>query len=84
MLSTMKQYHANDIIMGLHADDNNYTYFILSGQCQVIQTLPLIVSHKGNRKIRVCLDESDEENANIDVVFLQVAIFRRGAIISIG
>lgn len=84
MLSTIKKYPTDDIILGLHPNDNNYSYLILKGKCQVIQTLPLIVSNvRGKRKIQVCLDEC-QENENIEVVFVQVAIFSRGSIISIG
>ncbi|KAJ8727038.1 hypothetical protein PYW08_015435 [Mythimna loreyi] len=43
IVAKMKSYQANDTILGDGCGIANYVYFILSGQCQMIETLQVIV-----------------------------------------
>lgn len=62
--SKLKKFKINQTILGDGTGYKNYTYFVLKGQCVVIEHLFMKVSMKGGRKVYQLLEDGPETQGN--------------------
>ncbi|KAH9632762.1 hypothetical protein HF086_012097 [Spodoptera exigua] len=72
IVAKMKSYNTNDIILGDGCGIPNFVYFILSGQCQMIETVQVTVTHRLGHTYYTLYDPfvpKEESEQDIDVKY---------------
>lgn len=83
IVSKIKQFHPNDIVYGDTGMYLNFTHFILSGQCMVLQCLK-IKQKQGKAPKLMALAEKETQSDDIDFRFVDVGTMSAGAAFGLG